>query len=163
MTSSVIGVNLTQTIAAAELQSSGRGFGLGDRYTDHDGKEWVFVRASAAVAQFDSVTYDETYGTVVAPLSTANDARGDLVGAAPVAIAAGDYGWLQVRGPCSVNVKASCAANVRLNTTASAGLLDDDGTAGAMQVEGFYLTGARGGTDGPAPAILNAPIVGATL
>ena len=34
---------------------------------------------------------------------------------------------------------------VRLNTTATAGSPDDDGTAGAMQVEGLYLTTARGG------------------
>lgn len=135
----------------------------GQMFRDKSGNEWVYVKASSAIAQYDVVTYDETFNTTVAPLGTANDARGDKVGVPSVAIASGSYGWLQVWGPCTMNVLASCAANVRLNTTATAGSLDDDGTTGAMQVEGIYLTTARGGTNGSAAGVLSYPIIGVTL
>ena len=158
--STMIGANVAQTRTAL---TDGTTFAPGNRYNDYSGKQFVYVKASSAIAQYDVVTYDETFTTTVAPVSTSNDARGDLVGVAPVAIASGSYGWVQIYGPCTMNVKASCAANVRLNTTATAGSLDDDGTAGAIQVEGIYLTTARGGTDGSAAGILNYPVQGVTL
>lgn len=143
--------------------TNGKTFSPGDRNEDYNGKQYIYVKASSAIAQYDVVTFDETFITTVAPLSTSNDARGDLVGVAAVAIASGSYGWLQIYGPCTMNVKASCAANVRLNTTATGGSPDDDGTTGAMAIDGLYLTTARGGTDGSAPGILNYPAVGVTL
>lgn len=157
---SSVGYNTADSFSST---TDGRMWGLGDRITNQDGKIFVFVKATSAIAQYDVCTFDETYAGVVAPLSTSNDARGDLVGVAPVAIASGSYGWLQIYGVCTMNVLASCAANVRINTTATAGSLDDDGTTGALQVEGIYLTAARGGTDGSAAGILNFPIQGVTL
>lgn len=160
MGTAVIGANPANTFTST---TDGRMFSVGDRYEDSAGKEWVFVKATSAIAQYDVVTFDETYNTTVAPLGTADDARGDRVGVAAVAFASGDYGWLQIYGPCTMNVLASCAANVRINTTATAGSLDDDGTAGSMQVEGIYLTTARGGSNGSAAGILNYPVIGVTL
>ena len=160
MTSAVVGYNTADTMTTL---LDGRGFSLGDRITDSSGKEFVFVRASAAIAQYDVCTFDETYSTVVAPITTTNGARGDLVGVAAVAIASGAYGWLQTTGPCVMNVLASCAANVRLNTTSTAGSPDDDGTATTKQIQGIYLTTARGGSNGSAAGILNNPYVDATL
>lgn len=141
--------------------TDGRGFGLGDRFVQHDGKEYVYVQASVAIAQYDVAFMSSAYAATT--LSTANDARGNLGGVAPVAIASGEYGWLQVKGPTTMNVLASCAANVRLNTTATAGSLDDDGTVGSMQVQGIYLTSARAASNGSAAGILNYPFVDATL
>lgn len=157
-----VGARVDDTMTSAILAASGRGFGLGDRLVRHDGTEWVFVQAAAAVAQYDVVYFTSAYAAT--SLSTANDARGNLCGVASVAFASGDFGWVQTKGPVSnANVLASAAANVRLNTTATGGSLDDDGTTGAMQVQGIYLTTARGGTNGPAPAILNYPFVDVTL
>ncbi len=107
------------------------------------------------------VIIDEAYTALM--VSTSNDARGDLAGVAPAAIAASSFGWVQVKGPADVQVAASCAANVRLNTTATAGQIDDDGTAGAIQVQGIYLTTARGGSAGTAPGVLNYPFFDATI
>ena len=160
MGAGIIGAKPGSTMAMA---TDGRAFGVGDLYEDSSGNQWVFVKASASFGQYDVVTYDETYNTTVAALSTSNDARGDKCGVAAVAFASGDYGWLQIYGPCTMNVKASCAANVRINTTTTAGSLDDDGTTGSIQVEGIYLTAARTTTDGSAAGILNYPIQGATL
>jgi len=157
-----VGARLTDTFTAAQMTQGGKGFGLGDRYVRGDGTEYVFVQASAAIAQYDVAFFSSAYAAT--SLSTANDARGNLCGVASVAFATSEYGWLQVKGPAAnVNVLASAAANVRLNTTATGGSLDDDGTAGSMQVQGVYLTTARGGTAGPAPAILNFPYVDVTL
>lgn len=149
------------SFTAAELRE-GRGAGLGDRLIRHDGTEWLFVQAGGAIASAGQVVViDEAYSAVL--LSTSNDARGDLVGVAAFAFASGEFGWVQVKGPCVIQVAASCAANVRLNTTATAGQIDDDGTTGAMQVQGAYLTAARGGSAGTAAGILNYPYIDATL
>lgn len=157
----LVGARLNDTYTAATLAASGKGFGLGDRYVDNKGNEYIFVQASSAIAQYDVVQLTAAYAA--ASLNTAGGLRGNLVAVAQVAFAANDYGWVQVKGPCTMNVKASCAANVRLNTTATAGAPDDDGTATTKQIQGAYLTTARGGTDGSAPGILNYPFVDATL
>lgn len=157
-----VGAKTDDTYTTTAETQTGKGFGLGDRYVDSAGLEWVYVSASSAIAQYDVVTMTIAYAA--APLGTANDARGNLVGVAGVAFASAERGWVQVKGPvANANVLASAAANVRLNTTATAGSLDDDGTAGSMQVQGIYLTSARAASAGPAPAILNYPYVDVTL
>ena len=137
-------------------------FNLGQVANGNALDQYLYVKANTALSGAGLVcTIDASHGADA--LSTSNDARGNIVGVAMAAIAANSYGWLQIRGTCSMSVKASAAANVRLNTTATAGYIDDDGTAGSMQVEGAYLTTARGGTDGTAAARLNYPFVSATL
>lgn len=157
-----VGAKPDDTYTSSQMTQSGKGFGLGDRFTDNDGKEWVFVQASGAITGAGYICIiDETYQAAM--LSTSNDARGDICGVPAVAFADDDYGWLQVKGPCVIRVAASAAANVRLNTTATAGQIDDDGTAGAMQVQGAYLTTANGGAAATAAGILNYPYVDVTL
>lgn len=158
----ITGIDPTQSYTSAQL-TEGRGFAEGNRGVTSNGKEFVFVKASASIGQYDVVTFDETWNTTVAPVSTSNDARGDKIGVAAANIASGEYGWLQVYGPCTMNVKASAVANTRLNTTATAGYPDDDGTSGAFQLEGIYLTATRTASDGSAAGILNYPITGAVL
>jgi hypothetical protein len=75
-----------------------------------------------------------------------------------VYIVAGTYGWVQIYGACNIQVAASCAANVRLNTTATAGQIDDDGTGGAFAISGAILTTAREASAGLAPGMLNYPV-----
>jgi hypothetical protein len=156
----MIGANFTTSIDSI---TDGRSFGAGNRYVNFDGKEFVFVKATSAIVQNDVVTFDESFSTTVAPISTSNDAKGDKVGVATAAIGSGSYGWLQIYGPCTMNVKASCAANVQLNTTATAGSLDDDATAGSIAITGIHLTAARAASDGPAAGVLNYPVQATTL
>lgn len=156
-----IGLDITQAFTGL---TNGRTFAPGQRVSAHDGKQYVYVKASSAIAQYDVCTISPAdFSTTVAPLGTANDARGNLVGVAPAAIASGSYGFLQVYGACTMNVLASAAANVRLNTTGTAGSPDDDGTASSMAIDGLYLTTARGSSAGSAPGVLNYPAVGVTL
>lgn len=146
--------------------TSGKTFSPGDRAEDYNGKQYIYVKASAAVSQYDVVTFDETYLTTVAPLSASNDARGDKVGVAPVDIASGSYGWLQIYGPCSFKVASACAANAELTTTtsATAGALDDATTASLIVVDGIFVTTANTASAvASAAGILNYPQVGRTL
>ena len=157
----LIGVDILNPVTAAEL-TQGKGFGLGDRHIDQSGNEYVYVQAGVGGITANFVaTINEAYDAVM--VSTSNDARGDLLGVAPVTIAASRYGWVQVKGVCTVQVAASCAANVRLNTTATAGQLDDDGTAGSITCDGIFLTTARGAGAGTAPGVLNYAIQGVTI
>ena len=157
----LIGVDILNPVTASEL-TQGKGFGLGDRHIDQTGNEYVYVQAGVGGITANFVaTIDEAYAAVM--VSTSNDARGDLLGVAPVTIAASSFGWVQVKGVCNVQVAASCAANVRLNTTATAGQLDDDGTAGSIACDGIFLTAARAATAGTAPAVMNYSIQGVTI
>lgn len=158
-----VGARPTETMTAAASTASGRAFGLGDRLVTQDGKEFVYVQANGAITAAGYVcTIDATYQAAM--LSTSNDGYGNLVGVPLSAFADDDFGWLQVKGPsAAIQVAASAAANARLNSTATAGQIDDDGTTGAMEVRGIALTTANGGAAGTAPGVLNYPAVGATL
>lgn len=156
-----IGINPSQPSASA--QTDGKGFSPGDVIEDYAGNQWVFVKASAAISQYDVVTYDETFITTVTPLTTSNAARGDKLGVAPVAFASGDYGWLQIYGPCTFNVAASCAPNAQLTATSVAGVLDDATTASLIVADDIYTTAASASVAASKAGVLNWPAVGRTL
>lgn len=150
-------------IYASTAFTQGKSFGLGDRLVTHDGKEYVWLQASATITGAGFVCFVTT-ANLATMLSTSNDAIGNRVAIAPAAMVAGDQGWFQVFGFCdAVQVLASCAANVRVNTTATAGALDDDGTAGAMSILGLALSTARAASQGNAPAILSYPTIGVVI
>ena len=154
----MIGASLTEPMSADEVLQSGKGFGLGDRYVTHDGKEYVYVQADGAITGAGYVvTISETYQAKMA--STSNDDLGDLVGVAGAAFADNDYGFVQVKGPANIQVAASAAAYTQLNTTSTAGQIDD-AVAGA-NVNGIVLTTANGASAGTAAGVLNYPTIGA--
>lgn len=137
-------------------------FALGTANRDDDGREWIYVQAGAGgLAASQAAVMTAGYSAVAA--TTANALYGQLVGVPAIAIPANSFGWVQTFGPCTVNVAASCAANVRINTTATAGRLDDDGTVGAKVISHIALTVANGGAAANVAAFLARPIVAATL
>jgi hypothetical protein len=120
-----IGVSLTETPAGTGTSSDeGNEFALGSVVTAQDSAIYMRVHASAAIAQYDFVGIDENYEA--APLTAAMAGDGWQIGAAQVALADNDFGWVAVKGS---NIKgafaASCAADVALYTTGTAGTLDD--------------------------------------
>jgi hypothetical protein len=132
-------------------------FKVGTRMAGDSGREFVYVVAGGAITGPGYVVrYGPTFSATM--LSTANDAGGDNVGVSPIAMTSGTYGWVQIYGACNIQVAASCAANVRLNTTATAGQIDDDGTGGAFAISGAILTTAREASAGLAPGMLNYPV-----
>jgi hypothetical protein len=159
MTNAIVGADLTASYADLE---SGKGFGLGDRYTDSTGNEYVFLQAAAAITGDGyAVTYLPTYAATMTATAQALTALGAPVAVcrADAAVASGSYFWGQVKGFGNLWVLASCAANAVVAATTTAGALDD---AVGKTITGLVLTTARAASAGLAPAVLNYPAVGVT-
>ena len=163
-TTPTLGVALARTVEVSTTDPSipAPPHEPGMRVTGQDNSEWVFVQAAANVTAgfVCQIGLDFT----VAHITTANSVFNRQVGIPQVDIASGDYGWVQTKGIAAVGARvlADAAANVTLNTTATAGALDDDGGTGAKDIVGLTITTAAGGAAATQPAILTWPSVGAT-
>lgn len=117
---------------------------LGDIGSDIDG-EWMFVKASAAVAQYAFVLVTDTFA--VAETSGASTIV-QHVGVAQVALLTNEYAWVWIGGPAGGGVgkgikgkiAASYVANTPLLTTAAAGVADDAGSTTIKNVSATTLT-----------------------
>lgn len=139
----------------------------GQRGKDDDGNEYLFVQAdSGGVTQYYAAVVTST-SFVVDMIDTTNSApgaqAGGIVCVPQVAIAASGYGWGLICGVGSVSTAALAAKGTLLNTTATAGQLDDDATVGAEVINGIALTAATGGNAAATVAYLTYPTVGRTL
>jgi len=154
----LVGKMVGEVYTASQLETNGLAFGLGDIYSTHDGKQFIFCQASAPITGAGYVCgIDEANVATMLSASAGGD-RGDRVGVAPAAMAANEYGWFQVYGAADVQV-AVAVANALLAATSTAGQLDD---AVGKTVERLTLTAARTGSAGLAAAMLVHPTVGAT-
>ena len=117
--------------------------GLMDVFCGADGKEYLYVQAGSAIAQYDVVTVTEAGSAVPATKALVED--GHQIGVSQVAIASDSYGYVQIRGVAEMAALANCAADVPLYTSATAGSLDDTATSQA-KVSGIVATEAAGGT-----------------
>lgn len=116
-------------------------FPLGIEVNGSDGAIYCYVRASAAVAQYAVCKIDDDLR--IAELTTAiSGAEPTAVGVAQIAFASGDYGWIVVQGNCTVLVSASCTADTKLLTTATAGVAHSTGTD---TIQGLKINTANGG------------------
>lgn len=157
-------IGATADTAITRTDNEGFAFGLGDVAWGSDGSAWVYVQANGAIGGAGYVVLlDEDWQAVEINNSNTGSAFGQMVGVVATDFADDDYGWAQIFGVAdNVQVSASAAANATLNTTATDGQIDDDGTAGSENIDGLILTTARGGTAGTAPGLLTWPTVGAT-
>lgn len=158
-----VGANTSSAMTTTEA-AQGKRFALGDRYVDHNGKEWVFCQATTALTGAGYLAiYSEAYACAM--VTTSNDAIGDNLGVPAVAAGSSDYVWLQIYGPSNVLCVSATAANARLNTTATAGQLDDNGSASAgMEVVGIVVTtSSASSAQGLNPCVLSYPRCGAVL
>lgn len=131
MGNTLIGANLTETFTAAQLEE-GKGFGLGDNYTDHTGRVYKFVLFNngtgnvAAVAgnmcYYVAETGAETW-TVTSDLSDSNNIGAGMFMSAP---ADGEYCWIQVAGPATLTTALTAGADGNALTAVGAtdGTLD---------------------------------------
>lgn len=159
----IAGANPSVALTTTEY-AQGKGFGLGDRLVEHNGKEWVFIQATTAITGAGYlVIYDENYAGVM--VTTSNDATGDQLGVPAVAAGSSDYLWVQVKGPSSVLCVAATVANTKLNTTATAGQLDDNGSASAgLEAVGIVVTtSSASSAQGLNPCMLSYPRCGAAV
>lgn len=160
-------------IVADRVRTSTEGpeFAVGTRgvnVTSSGPKEYVYVQDSGAGVTGAGyvVLISMAYTAIMASTTTSAPAagQGKPAGVAVAAIAASGYGWVQVSGALTgVRVAASCAAYTTINTTATAGQLDDDATAGAEVIEGLVLNAANGGAAGLVAGMCTYPVVGRTL
>lgn len=168
MASAVIGISKDQVTAASAVPAFRLGTVGGYDDPTNGYQEFVYGRADGAVTGLGYLCVEAT-GFDFAMASTTNTAPGasgfgSRVGAAQAALADNEYGWFQIYGKGSLRTLASAAKGTRLNTTATAGAVDDDGTAGAEAIVGVVLgtaTGASAATN--ADAYLTYPSVGVTL
>jgi len=117
---------------------------VGDIGSDTDG-EWMFVKASASVAQYAFVLVTDTF--TVAETSGASSIV-QHVGVAQVALAANEYGWVWIGGPAGGGVgkgikgkiAASYVVNTPLLTTATSGVADDAGSTTIKNVSATTAT-----------------------
>lgn len=140
-------------------------FGLGQQAEGAENSRWVYCQADGdgVTGEGYVVLLDEDFAADMIDTSNSDGAFGQRVAVAATAVGANEYFWAQIRGKADIRVAASAAANTTLNTTGTAGEIDDDATNGAEEIDGLILTTANGGAAGTAEGILNDPTVGVTL
>ena len=140
-------------------------FNLGTIAQNFNGDWYQYVQADATgwsagdvVIISEANVGDQATTTTSAP----GTGQGLPVGVSVVDFAASEYGWIKRYGTVTnLNVGTSAAVHTILNTTATAGRLDDDATAGAEVIDGITTTAAE--ASNAAAAILLWPKVGRTL
>lgn len=126
--------------------TEGKGFALGTRTKDENGADWCFVKAAAAITQYDTVHIDEGYLANAITKALADDAG--QVGFAQVAFASGEYGWVMIsNGEPTVRAAGSALPNVPLWTSDTAGVLTSN-AASASHFPIFGVTLAASGSAG---------------
>jgi len=128
----VMGAKVDETFTADALATTGKGFGLGDLFTAHDGRIYKFVRfdngtdniaaAAGNVCYYLAETGAETW-TVTSDLSSGNGIGAGVFQAAP---ADGEYCWIQVKGPATLTTALTAGADGNALTAVGAtdGTLD---------------------------------------
>jgi len=140
-------------------------FKLGTLAQDFNGDWYQYIQSDATgFTAGDVVIINELNVGDQATLtaSAPGTGQGLPVGVPTVTFAASEYGWIKRTGTVTnLNVATSCAAHTNLNTTATAGRIDDDAGAGSEVINGITTTGAEAAN--AAAAILIWPYVGRTL
>ncbi len=113
----VIGAKVDETYTSTTLQTSGKGFGLGDLYAAQDGRIYKFVLFNngsgnvAAVAgnvcYYLAETGAETW-TVTSDLSDSSYVGAGVFQSVP---ADGEYCWVQVKGPATITTALTAGAD----------------------------------------------------
>jgi len=168
MAQATIGISKTDIVAATGIPAFRLGTVGGYDDPSNGYQEFVYGRANGAVTAAGYACVEAT-GFDFALASTTSTAPGasgfgSRIGVPQAALADNEYGWFQIYGKGSVRTLASAAKGTRLNTTATGGALDDDGTAGSEAINGIVLGTATGGAEATnADAMLAYPTVGVTL
>ncbi len=137
------GVDFTQTytVSSSTPELPGPPFSVGQHVLGTNGTEYMFVKASTAIAQWQAVSIDTTEAAAV-PLTIALANAGAEIGWAQVAIAAAAYGWVAIRGQqIGVLAKRASLAGVKLYVSStSPGTLTSTSVRTSALVQGVTLT-----------------------
>ena len=138
-TSGQIGIQLNKTYAGTTTDGQNAPFKLGTVIEGTDNQQYIFVQAGEAISTTTNQPYtlavDENYQAK--KITKALAIAGHKVAFAPqIIISDNDFFWAITRGSnFNIKVAVSCAADITLWTTATAGVLDD--TSGATHVAVF--------------------------
>lgn len=140
---------------------------IGWNMTSEGPKGYIYVQDSGAAITgngYVCLVDGSAFTAIMASTTTSapGAGAGKLAGVARAAIAASGYGWLQIFGAGNIETAGAAAMYTILNTTATAGKLDDDATAGSEVIDGIVLDAATGSATTGA-AFINWPKVGRTL
>lgn len=137
VTDGAIGISLATTSTDSRAK-------LGERHTADNGQVYVYVKASAAINQYDCVAIDNSFNATGMTKTLAD--LGRQPGVAQVAFASAEYGWVAIHGQgLTVTVLGSCDKGVALFTTATTGVLDD-ATGSQTRLWGVVLVNSAGTT-----------------
>lgn len=164
VTSGQVGINLTATTAGTTTDGEDAQYKLGTVVEGSDNGQWVYVQAGEAISTTTSTPYalaiDENFQAK--KITKALAVAGHKVAfAPPVAIADNDFFWAQTRGSnFNIKVAVSCAADITLWTTATAGVLDDTSGASHVAVFGVVLVTAASTSASAGSTVREALCVG---
>jgi hypothetical protein len=168
MSVQLVGINPTQIQLSTDVPA----FKLGTlaSYDDPiDGYREFLYGTSTATITANQVCVEGVLNANFSAITTANTAAGQLgghgsrVGVAMAAMTAGQSGWFQVLGKTSALTAGAVVIGTRLNTTATAGAVDDDGTASSRALNGIVFKTAPAGAAVSPDVRLFYPTVGVTL
>jgi len=153
--SATLGVDVTTATSATP------DFKVGAKVNTTDGGEAIYVKAGAANLAVGDVVLISPAGVAIGATTTNTDnvlTAAYLIGVVHVAITATQYGWACIKGVPNggISVAASCVLGVPLYTTATAGVVDDTATNGA--IFGMMLTVTATGAAATA-GVLSNPVL----
>lgn len=131
-------------------------FRLNTRAKDVAGNEFIYLKGVASLVANDLVTYDELGVTT----RSVAGAKGPAA-VAQAAVLAGQFGWFQIYGTCTMNTGAAVADNAALWLHATAGTVDDAVVAGDQVVFAVARSSAAGAAT--ITAQINYPVVGVSV
>lgn len=142
----MLGVDTTRVTAGTTTDGEDAEFTLGQCVIGTDGQEYVYVQAGAEI----STTTDEPFALAVdenfqaVKLTKALALVGHMIAWAPEQIIADNAFFWAIKKGTNFNIKVgvSCAADIALWTTATAGVLDDTSGGSHVKVQGVVIVTA---------------------
>jgi hypothetical protein len=119
---------------------------VGAKAYDDAGNEYTYVKAGAAIAQYDAVRFS---GSAAGwdDIRSTSATNQTVVGAATAAFASADYGYIQTKGVATVKVAVGTAAGSALVTNATAGTMAlGDATGFGVRPAVALVTGVAAGS-----------------
>lgn len=154
----ILGLALTATPSdstTADTRFEVGGFTLGQTAIDADGNEYIYVHAAGAITQYAFVAIDSAFeAAMITHALAVSEAR---FGAAQVAFADNDYGWVLIKGSGSVLCKTLCATDVQLYSSGTDGYIDDADITSSRPIVGIRINTTVGGADAAAACVLSYP------
>lgn len=103
-------------------------YALGTKDEDTEGRVYQYVQANGAITLNDYVKIDDDNQASSGTTTLLPATEPAMVGNAPVAFADNAYGWVIRKGKHTGRFALNCAGDVKIYTTATAGVVDDTST-----------------------------------